>query len=283
MWLNDLYQHLNPIAFSLGPLTVRWYGLAYLAGFVLGAYVIWRVQKRWKLGYSPDELMSIMIGIAFGVIIGGRLGYVLFYGAGYYLVHPLSIFMLSEGGMSFHGGLVGAITGGWIACRSVKVSFPTMCDLGVIAAPVGLFFGRCANFINGELWGKQTDLPWGVMFETGGGVYRHPSQLYEALLEGVVMFCVLYAMSRRRPARPQGTFLGMFLMLYGIFRFLVEFVRVPDEQLGYIVGGVITMGQILSLPLVVIGIVILVIAQRRQAPQAGHTYELIGDADETED
>lgn len=270
VWLNDLYQHLDPIAFSWGPITVRWYGLAYLMGFVLGAYVIWRIQKRWKLGYSSDELMSIMIGLAFGVIIGGRLGYVLFYGAGYYLSHPLSIFMLSEGGMSFHGGLVGAVIGGYLACRSLRVSFPTMCDLGVIAAPVGLFFGRCANFVNGELWGKPTSLPWGVMFETGGNVYRHPSQLYEALLEGVVMFCVMIWLSRRRPARPQGTFLGTFLMLYGIFRFLVEFVRVPDEQLGYLIGGTITMGQILSLPLVVIGVAILVIANRRQAPQVGH-------------
>ena len=270
MWLNDIYQHLNPIAFSAGPITVRWYGLAYLAGFVLGALVIWKVQRRWRLELDREDLLSVMIGIAFGVIIGARLGYVLFYGAGYYLEHPLSAFVLSEGGMSFHGGLVGAVLGGSIVCRRLGISIPTMCDLGVIAAPVGLFFGRCANFVNGELWGKPTDLPWGVMFETGGGVYRHPSQLYEAILEGLVMFCVLMALSRKRPPRPQGTFLGTFLVLYGIFRFLIEFVRMPDEQLGYLIAGTITMGQILSVPLVALGVAILLLARRKNRPQTGY-------------
>ena len=282
MWLNDIYQSLNPIAFSFGPITVRWYGIAYLLGFVLGGVVIGKVSKRWGLDFTLDDLLSVMIGIAFGVIIGARLGYVIFYGAGYYLVHPLSIFILSEGGMSFHGGLVGAIVGGAIACRKLQISFLTMCDLGVIAAPIGLFFGRCANFINGELWGKPTDLPWGVIFESGGNVYRHPSQLYEALLEGLVMFFVMMVLSRRRPPRPQGTFLGTFLLLYGVFRFLIEFVRLPDEQLGYIIGGVITMGQILSVPLAVAGIVILVIAHRRQSPQQGYLYEIAKDAKETD-
>ena len=272
MWLDEFYHSISPIAFQLGPIVVRWYGLAYLGGFIFGALCIWRTQKRWNLNLSSDELLSVIIGIAFGVIIGARAAYVIFYGAGYYLEHPLEIFALSQGGMSFHGGLVGAIFGGSIACQQLRISIPTMCDLGVIAAPIGLFLGRCANFINGELWGKPTDLPWGVMFyDTGGGyVYRHPSQLYEALLEGVVIFIVLFVMSRKTPPRPQGIFLGTFLILYGTFRFLIEFVRVPDTQLGYLVAGVITMGQILSVPLVILGIVVVIFAKRRNHPQQGH-------------
>ena len=268
MFLNDLYQSLNPVAFTLGPLTVRWYGLAYLAGFIVAGIVIWRVARRWELDLTPDDVVSIVIGVAFGVIIGARLGYVLFYGAGYYASHPLEVFATWDGGMSFHGGFVGAVVGGALVCRQYGISIPTVCDLGVIGAPWGLFFGRCANFVNGELWGKETDLPWGVMFHTGGGVYRHPSQLYEAVLEGLAIFCVLWALSRRKPARPQGTFMGTFLVLYGVFRFLIEFVRVPDAQLGYL-WGPITMGQCLSLPLVVAGIVVLVVAHKFNRPQMG--------------
>lgn len=272
MWLDELYHSISPIAFQIGPLVVRWYGLAYLGGFVLGALCIWRTQRRWGLDLSLDDLLSVIIGIAFGVIIGARVAYVIFYGAGYYLVHPLEVFALNQGGMSFHGGLVGAIIGGSIACRQLRISISTMCDLGVIAAPIGLFLGRCANFANGELWGEPTDLPWGVMFyDTGGGyIYRHPSQLYEALLEGVVLFVVLSLLSRKKPLYPQGTFLGVFLMLYGMFRFFIEFVRVPDAQLGYLIAGFVTMGQLLSLPLVVAGIVILVVAQQKNHPQTGH-------------
>ena len=269
MFLNDIYQALDPVAFSLGPIVVRWYALAYLAGFVCAGVVLWRTQRRWGLGLSLDDVLSVMIGIVFGIIIGARLFYVLFYGAGYYLENPLEIFMLNHGGMSFHGGLVGAVVGGSLVCWRLGISIPTVCDMGVIGAPIGLFFGRCANFVNGELWGKETDLPWGVMFETGGGAYRHPSQLYEAVLEGVVIFVVLYVLSRRVPPRPQGTFTGVFLALYGTFRFLVEFVRVPDAQLGYLFGP-ITMGQLLSLPLVVAGIALLVLAHRANKPQVGY-------------
>ena len=269
MFLDEIYRALDPVAFSIGPFSVRWYALAYLAGFICAGLVMWRTQRRWKLGLTLDDVLSIMIGIVFGIIIGARLFYVVFYGAGYYLENPLEIFMLNHGGMSFHGGLVGAVVGGSLVCRRYGISIPTVCDMGVIGAPIGLFFGRCANFVNGELWGKETDLPWGVMFETGGAVYRHPSQLYEAVLEGVVIFVVLYALSRRVPPRPQGTFMGAFLALYGVFRFLVEFVRVPDAQLGYL-SGPITMGQLLSLPLVLLGIVILVSAHRLNRPQRGY-------------
>lgn len=269
MWLNDIYHSLDPVALSLGPLTIRWYGLAYLFGFIAAGIVLYRVARRWKIDVTADEVVTLMTGLACGVIVGARLGYCLFYGNGYYLSHPLSIFLLNEGGMSFHGGLVGAVVGTYVANRSLGLSFATIADLIAIGAPIGLFFGRCANFVNGELWGKETTLPWGVMFDgTGGGaVFRHPSQLYEALLEGVVIFCVQYALSRKVPARPQGTFLGSFLVLYGIFRFLIEFVRLPDEQLGYLAWDWLTMGQVLSLPLVIAGVILLVVAHKRNIPQ----------------
>lgn len=270
MFLNDIYHALNPVAFSIGPFAVRWYGLGYLAGFILGGILMIRYARRWRLDLTGDDVLNVMTGICLGVILGGRLGYVIFYGAGYYLEHPLAIFAINEGGMSFHGGLVGAIVGGSIACRMARVSILTMCDLGACIAPVGIFLVRCANFINGELWGKETDLPWGVMFETGGNVYRHPSQLYEALLEGAIMFVLLWALARKVPPRPQGTFMGAFLAWYGVCRILVEFVRVPDAQLGYLFGGFVTMGQVLSLPLLVGGVALIAWAQKAKRPQVGH-------------
>lgn len=270
MWLNDLYHSIDPIALSVGPLSIRWYGLAYLFGFFATGVMIYRVARRWRLEVSADDVVTIMTAVACGVIIGARLGYVLFYGKGYYLAHPLAILMLNEGGMSFHGGLVGAIVGAYLANREVGFAPLTLIDLGSIGAPIGLFLGRCANFVNGELWGKETDLPWGVMFETGGQVYRHPSQLYEALLEGLIMFVLLWALARKVPARSQGTFMGTFLLWYGLCRILVEFVRVPDSQLGYLLGGVVTMGQILSLPLVVGGIALLIWSHKAAHPQVGH-------------
>jgi len=170
--------------------------------------------------------------------------------------------------MSFHGGLVGGIVGGAIVCRIYHISAWTIADLAVIGVPIALCLGRCANFVNGELWGKPTDLPWGVVFGgAAGDVARHPSQLYEAFLEGVVLFVVLYLMSRRKPPLPQGTFMGAFILGYGIVRFLIEFVRVPDAQLGYILGDVITMGQLLSLPLIVIGIGLIAYALHAKRPQ----------------
>ena len=268
--LNDIYQGLDSIAFSLGPLVVRWYGLAYVLGFVCAAAIIYFVAKRWKLGMSEDNLLTLMVCAIVGVVVGARIGYVLFYGDGYYLSHPLEILAFNQGGMSFHGGLVGLLIGGAVAALMTRIPFLTLADLGSIAAPIGLFFGRCANFVNGELWGAPTDGPLGVVFGGAAGMMpRHPSQLYEAVLEGLVIFCVLFALSRKRPPRPQGTFLGAFLVLYGIFRFLIEFVREPDVQLGYLWGGWLTMGQVLSAPLIVAGIALLIYAARTRHPQAG--------------
>ncbi len=268
--LDALYHAIDPVAFSLGPLTVRWYGIAYVLGFVCAALIIWRVARRWRVEVDVDSLLTIMICVIIGIIVGGRLGYVLFYGDGYFLAHPLDILAFNQGGMSFHGGLLGALLSGIPAARLTRIPFLTLADLGCIAAPVGLFFGRCANFVNGELWGAPTDAPWGVVFGGAAGMMpRHPSQLYEALLEGVVIFCVLYALSRRVPPRPRGTFLGAFLVMYGAFRFLIEFVREPDVQLGYLWGGWLTMGQVLSAPLILAGVVVLAFAWRRRLPQRG--------------
>lgn len=268
--LNDIYHNLDPVAFSLGPFSVRWYGIAYVVGFICVGLVIWRTAKRWRIRIGTDEVFTIILWIIVGVILGARLGYVLFYGNGYYLQHPLDILAFSQGGMSFHGGLIGALLGGFIAAKRIKAPFATVADLCVIGAPIGLFFGRCANFVNGELWGAPTTLPWGVVFGgAAGDIARHPTQLYEALLEGAVIFIVLFALSRKVPPRPRGTFLGVFMVLYGIFRFLIEFVRQPDVQLGYLAGGWLTMGQVLSVPLVVGGVCLLVWAARVKLPQLG--------------
>ena len=271
--LNELYHSLNPVAFSAGPITIYWYGLAYVVGALLTAVVMWRTQKRWGLSITSDDLSTVVVCVVFGLIIGARLFYVLFYGNGYYFEHPLEILAINQGGMSFHGGLVGGIIGGVIGCRILGLSAWTIADLAVIGAPLALCLGRCANFVNGELWGKPTDLPWGVVFESGGDVARHPSQLYEALLEGVLLFTVMQLLSRKRPLLPQGTFMGVFIAWYGVARILVEFVRVPDAQLGYLFGGFVTMGQLLSLPLVIVGVALIVYALHAKRPQRGYLGE----------
>lgn len=268
--LDNLYQMLDPIAVQIGPLQIRWYGLAYVAGFICAFLILGNLSKRWRVRINEDVFFVIVFSVILGVIIGGRAGYVLFYGDGYYLQHPEKILAFNEGGMSFHGGLIGVLAGGYIASRITHIPFLTLADMGAVGAAIGLFFGRCANFVNGELWGAPTDLPWGVVFGGAAGTMpRHPSQLYEALLEGVVIFCVLFALSRKNPPRPRGTFIGLFLVMYGVFRFLVEFVREPDVQLGYLWGGWLTMGQVLSVPLIVAGIALLIYAVTMKLPQKG--------------
>lgn len=268
--LDNLYQMLDPIAVQIGPLQIRWYGLAYVAGFICAFLILGNLSKRWHVRINEDAFFVIVFSVILGVIIGGRAGYVLFYGDGYYLQHPEKILAFNEGGMSFHGGLIGVLAGGYIASRITHIPFLTLADMGAVGAAIGLFFGRCANFVNGELWGAPTDLPWGVVFGGAAGTMpRHPSQLYEALLEGVVIFCVLFALSRKNPPRPRGTFIGLFLVMYGVFRFLVEFVREPDVQLGYLWGGWLTMGQVLSVPLIVAGIALLIYAVTMKLPQKG--------------
>ena len=273
--LNNIYQSLDPVAFSIGPLTVRWYGIAYVLGFICVAFIMWRVAKKWKVRFSDEALMTVMLCAIIGVILGARLGYCLFYGVGYYFENPAEIFLFSNGGMSFHGGLIGALLGGILAAKLTGIPYLILADIAVIGAPLGLFFGRCANFINGELWGAPTDAPWGVVFANAGGIARHPSQLYEAFLEGLVIFAVLYVLSRKTPPRPRGTFLGTFLVMYGVFRFCIEFVRLPDAQLGYLLDTTwLTMGQVLSVPLILAGVLLLVFAWKMRLPQVGLCEEV---------
>ena len=268
--LNELYQNSDPVAFTIGPLSVRWYGIAYILGFLFTALIMWRLSKRWKISVDEDALFTILLCVIVGVIVGARVGYCLMYGNGYYLSHPIEILFINQGGMSFHGGLAGALAGGAVAAKLTGIPFLTLADMGAIAAPVGLFLGRCANFINGELWGAVTDAPWGVVFGGAAGMMpRHPSQLYEAFLEGIVLFCILFALSRKTPPRPRGTFIGVFLIFYGLFRFLIEFVRQPDAHIGYLYGDWLTMGQVLSVPVMVVGVVVLVFAFRKNMPQKG--------------
>lgn len=271
--LNELYQSLDPIAFTLGPFTARWYGLAYVAGFLCAIAIMYVVGKRWKTRFDFDSLCIVLLCAMIGVIVGGRLGYVLFYNFEMYAADPLSILDFSRGGMSFHGGFVGALIAGIVASRIIKMPFLSLVDLAMIGVPLGLLFGRCANFINGELWGAPTDLPWGVVFGGAAGTEpRHPSQLYEAFFEGIVLFVVLFVLSRKQPPLPQGTYSGVFMLGYGICRFMVEFIREPDVQLGYLWGGWLTMGQVLSLPLILAGIALLIYAWKTKKPQDGPHY-----------
>lgn len=271
--LNNVYQMLDPVAFTLGPFSVRWYGIAYVIGFICGAAVIYRVGKRWDMRFTFDSVCVVLICAIVGLLAGGRLGYALVYDLPTTLANPLSVFDFSRGGMSFHGGLVGALLAGIIAARLIKMPYLSLVDLAIIGVPIGLFCGRVANFINGELWGGPTSLPWGVVFGGAAGQDpRHPSQLYEALLEGVVLFGILFLLSRKVPPRPQGTFIGTFLLGYGLCRFLIEFVREPDVQLGYLWGGWLTMGQILSILLILAGIGLLIYACKVKRSQSGPKF-----------
>jgi phosphatidylglycerol:prolipoprotein diacylglycerol transferase len=248
------FPNVSPIAFEIGPFAVRWYGLAYLTAFLAGWLILRVFDERWELGLGPDARMSTMLAAVFGVIAGGRLGYVLFYNLPQYLDHPLQVFALWDGGMSFHGGLAGILLAGVWVSRHYRVSFLRLCDIGAMAAPIGFFFGRLANFVNDELWGRVTTVPWGVVFPNAGHAPRHPSQIYEAVLEGLIIFIVMMVMQRRK--RPDGFMTGWLLVLYGAFRIVVEFFREPDIQIGFLPGGV-TMGQVLSIPVILLGIYVI--------------------------
>jgi phosphatidylglycerol:prolipoprotein diacylglycerol transferase len=260
------FPPIDPVALRIGPLAFRWYGLAYLAGFLCAFWVLRELNRRWHVGLTIDDQITILLAAVIGVVVGGRLGYVLFYNLPMYLAHPLQVFALWDGGMSFHGGLAGIIVAGVVAGRLTGVPFLTIVDMGAVGAPLGLFFGRLANFVNHELWGRVTTLPWGVVFPGAGPLPRHPSQLYEALLEGLLLFAVMWTLSRR--ARPRGWLLGVLLTWYGVARIFVEFFREPDAQIGLLPGG-ITEGQLLSIPLIVIGLWLLWWSTRPGRPLDG--------------
>ncbi len=243
---------IDPVAIQIGPLAVRWYGLMYVVGFLAGWWLGTVRARRPGSGWRPEEIGDLVFYVAVGVLLGGRLGYVLFYNLPHYLEHPLEIFYLWQGGMSFHGGLIGVAVALWLYARHTARSWLAVTDFLAPLAPLGLGPGRIGNFINQELWGRVTDLPWGMVFKNAGPLPRHPSQLYEAFLEGLVLFVLLWWYSAR--PRPTGAVSGLFLAGYGTLRFLVEFVREPDPQLGYLAFGWLTMGQVLSLPMILIGV-----------------------------
>jgi phosphatidylglycerol:prolipoprotein diacylglycerol transferase len=265
------YPRINPIALSLGPISVHWYGLAYVTGFVAAAWILRGLARRWALGLTDDDVLNVLLAAVIGVIAGGRLGYVLFYGGSYYLESPARILALWDGGMSFHGGLIGILLAGVVVSRTMGIPWLTLCDLGAVGAPIGIGLGRLANFVNGELWGRVTTAPWGMVFPGAGPLPRHPSQLYEALLEGAVLFCVMLWLARKTPPRPRGELLGWLLTVYGTARIVVEFFREPDGQLGFLAGGWLTMGMLLSVPMVLAGVWLIVMARHRNLPQAVRT------------
>lgn len=257
------FPAIDPVAFSIGSLQLRWYGLMYLLAFFVGwGLARWRASRPgsgWKTVDVDDLLTFVMLG----VILGARLGYVLFYDLPAYIDDPGEILRIWNGGMSFHGGLLGVLCAFWYFARTRKKSFLEVSDFIAPLVPQGLFWGRMGNFINGELWGKVSDVPWAMVFPTGGPWPRHPSQLYEGLLEGLVLFVVLWIFSAR--PRKAGSVSGLFALLYAVFRFGVEFVRVPDAQLGYLAFGWLTMGQLLCLPLMAAGLWLLCRTPREQA------------------
>lgn len=244
------YPHIDPVLLHVGPLAVRWYGLMYSLAFLLGWPLLVARAKRWLPRLSQDLLSDLMVWILFGVVLGGRVGYILFYQFDYYLDNPLAMLRVWEGGMAFHGGLVGVLAACVLYSRRHQIACLALADLVAPIAPIGFFLGRIGNFINGELWGRPTDLPWAMVFPGAGPEPRHPSQLYEAGLEGVLLFLLLNWLGRS--LHPPGFLLGWFLSGYGICRFLVEFVREPDQQLGILSMG-LTMGQWLSVPMVLVG------------------------------
>ena len=268
------FPMIDPIAIQFGPLAIRWYALAYIAGILIGWWYLRKLVETPRLWGAVDrptvaELDDFVLWATLGIVLGGRIGYVLFYNFGHYAAHPLEVAMLWKGGMAFHGGLLGSIVVMLIFARKRAFSFLTLFDLFAAAAPIGLFFGRIANFINAELWGRTSDVAWAMVFPFAGPEPRHPSQLYEAALEGVVLLAVIaHLVHRSEMLKKPGAIAGVFAMGYGLARFVVEFFREPDAQVGYLLGG-ITMGQILSLPMVFAGLALflwaLKAAERRSA------------------
>ncbi len=255
------HPHFDPVAFSLGPLAVRWYGLMYLAGFAAGWWLGARRIRRGLTRVTRAQFDDLFFGTVLGVILGGRLGYVLFYKPAYYLQHPSEILALWQGGMSFHGGFLGVLAAMWLVARRHRLAWLEVMDFLAPLVPIGIAAGRLGNFINGELWGRVTDVAWGMVFRGAGNLPRHPSQLYEMALEGVALFALLWWFSSR--PRPRGQVSALFLIGYGAARFACEFAREPDAFLGFLALG-LTMGQWLSLPMVAAGIWLFMWSARRK-------------------
>ena len=262
------YPQIDPVALALGPLKIHWYGLMYLIGIGGAWWLLSRRLKAFDPAWSKGKLSDLVFWSALGVILGGRLGYVLFYDLAAYLNDPLLVLQVWKGGMSFHGGFIGVMLACWWFGKRNGETFFQLMDYIAPVVPIGLGAGRIGNFINAELWGRATDLPWAMVFPAWSApqqLARHPSQLYQFAMEGVLLFTILWLYTRK--PRPTMAVSGMFALWYGIFRIVAEFVRVPDAQLGYLAFGWLTMGQLLSLPMVALGIFLIIHAYRRQAAQ----------------
>src|SRR6201996_1183531 len=275
-FLTIPFPVFNPIAISIGPFAIRWYALAYIGGIVLGwiyARSLLKNERLWG-GPAPISLLQLddfSLWVTIGIIFGGRTGYVLFYNLSFFIAHPAEIFELWKGGMSFHGGFMGCVVAVMWFARKNNISILSLGDITTAVGPIGLFLGRLANFINSELWGRAADpdLPWAMIFPNGGPLPRHPSQLYEAGMEGIMLFTILWLMIRFGALKRPGLILGSFIALYAIARITGEHFREPDPQLGFLWGG-LTMGMLLSLPMVIAGMIIIVMAWRReQTKRAG--------------
>ena len=250
-----VFEAIDPVIVSIGPLAVRWYGLMYLVGFVAAYYLAKSRMKR--IGWNEDDIGDLLFWGFIGVVAGGRVGYVLFYQFASFLADPLYLFKIWTGGMSFHGGLLGVLLALWLFARKKKTSFLTVGDFVAPIVPLGLAAGRIGNFINGELWGRVTDVPWAIVFPAAGPEPRHPSQLYQFALEGLALFTLVWLFSRQ--PRPTGAVGGLFLAGYGVFRFIVEFARQPDAHLGLNSLG-LSQGQMLSIPMILLGMGLMVYA-----------------------
>ncbi|MCM1323491.1 MAG: prolipoprotein diacylglyceryl transferase [Acetobacter sp.] len=251
------FPDISPVIFSIGSFSLRWYAMAYLVGIITAWGLIKRNIKKYNINISSEQLDDLVFYTTLGIILGGRLGYVLCYGDGYFWHNPAEILAVWHGGMSFHGGIAGVIIALYCFARKYHFPYLQITDLVALYVPIGIFLGRLANFVNGELWGRVTTVPWAVKFPDGGYLPRHPSQLYEAMTEGVLMFVILNLLWRKEFIRKHtGIISAMFLIIYGLSRISMEFFREPDRQLGFIYGN-ITMGQILSLPFLVLGFYIL--------------------------
>ncbi len=259
------FPNIDPIAFSVGPLAVRWYALAYIAGFLLGwRYCLYLAGLNKDVRPNKEDIDDYFPWAILGVILGGRFGYVLFYQSDLYMSDPLEIFKLWHGGMAFHGGVIGVVVSLLAYSYYKKINVFRLADMYSCAAPLGVFLGRITNFINGELFGRVTDMPWGIVFPRGGELPRHPSQIYESLMEGLLLFLILALLARKESIREHpGILSGVFLFGYGAFRSIGELFREPDDHIGFLWGGT-SMGQLLSIPMMLAGLFLIVYAVRHE-------------------
>lgn len=269
-FLTIAFPRFNPIALQIGPIAIRWYALAYICGIVLGWLYARSLVKKERLWGGPApmtlaQLDDFILWVTIGIIVGGRTGYVLFYNPAFFMQHPAEIFQLWNGGMSFHGGFLGCVAAVMLFARSNGISILSLGDITTAVGPIGLFLGRLANFINSELWGRLADdsVPWAMVFPNGGPLPRHPSQLYEAGLEGILLFVILAVMIRMGALKRPGLILGSFIAIYAFARITGEFFREPDPQLGFLWGG-LTMGMLLSVPMIIAGAILIAMAWRRK-------------------